>query len=87
MCSSDLEAMAAGVVPIVINKGGQKEILGEALKACLWTNKDDCLNKTLKLIKDNQEREKLGELARKRSLFFSKEKFKKILLEMVGNND
>ncbi len=82
-----LEAMSAGVVPLVINKGGQKEILGESLQACLWTNKDDCLNKTLKLIKDNQEREKLGELARKRSLFFSKEKFKKILLEMVGNND
>ncbi len=79
-----LEAMAAGVVPIVINKGGQKEILGESLQGCLWTDKDDCLAKTLKLIKNNQEQEKLGQLARERSLLFSKAKFKNILLSMIG---
>lgn len=79
-----LEAMAAGAVPIVINKGGQKEILGENLRNCLWTDKDDCLAKTLKLVKNDQEREKLGEIARERSLLFSKEKFKNILLNMIG---
>lgn len=82
---STLEAMAAGAVPIVINKGGQKEILGENLQDCLWIDKNDCLAKTLELIKNDQEREKLGQLARERSLLFSKEKFKNILLNMIGN--
>lgn len=81
---STLEAMSAKAVPIVINKGGQKEILGETLQNCLWTDKNDCLAKTLELIKNEKEREKLGQLARDRSLLFSKEKFKNILLTMIG---
>lgn len=82
---STLEAMAAGAVPVVINKGGQKEILGRILLECLWNDEDDCLAKTLELIKNKTTREKLSELAKQRSQLFSKEKFKKILLEMVNN--
>lgn len=82
---STLEAMAAGAVPVVINKGGQKEILGRVLLECLWNDEDDCLAKTLELIKNKTTREKLAELAKQRSQLFSKEKFKKILLEMVNN--
>jgi glycosyltransferase involved in cell wall biosynthesis len=82
---STLEAMAAGAVPVVINKGGQKEILGRVLLECLWNDEDDCLVKTLELIKNKTTREKLAELAKQRSQLFSKEKFKKILLEMVNN--
>ncbi len=81
---STLEAMAAKALPIVINKGGQKEILGESLSVCLWNDENDCLAKTLELIKNKVEREKLAELAYERSLFFSKERFKTILLEMIG---
>lgn len=80
---STLEAMAAKALPIVINKGGQKEILGENLSMCLWNDKNECLDKTLELIKNKDEREKLAELAHERSLFFSKERFRKILLEMI----
>lgn len=80
---STLEAMAAKALPIVINKGGQKEILGENLNICLWNDENDCLAKTLELIKNKVEREKLAELAYERSLFFSKERFKTILLEMI----
>lgn len=81
---STLEAMSAKAVPIVINKGGQKEILGEALRDCLWNDKNDCLAKTLELIKNDKEREKLANLAHERSQFFSKEKFRDILLTMIG---
>lgn len=80
-----LEAMSAKVVPIVINKGGQKEILGESLQECLWNDKNDCLAKTLELIKNDKKREKLAQMALERSLFFSKEKFKNILLTMIGD--
>ena len=81
---STLEAMAAKALPIVINKGGQKEILGEELGDCLWNNKDECLVKTAELIKNKVRREELAELAQDRSLYFSKERFRKILLEMVN---
>lgn len=81
---STLEAMAARAVPIVINKGGQKEILGENLSFFLWDDEDVCLRKTLDLIKDQIKRENFAELAHQRSLLFSKEKFRDILLTMIG---
>lgn len=81
---STLEAMAARTVPIVINKGGQKEILGENLSFFLWDDEEACLRKTLDLIKDQTKRENFAELAHHRSLLFSKEKFKDILLTMIG---
>jgi glycosyltransferase involved in cell wall biosynthesis len=80
---STLEAMAAQAVPIVINKGGQKEILGKDLEECAWNDKAACLAKTIELIKNETKREKLAKLAQTRSLFFSKERFKNILLEMI----
>lgn len=80
---STLEAMAASVVPLVINKGGQKEILGEELKKCLWQDEAECLAKTLDLIKNIDKRASLAKLARDRSQIFSREKFKKILLAML----
>jgi glycosyltransferase involved in cell wall biosynthesis len=80
---STVEAMAAGVVPVVINKGGQKEILGEELGECLWNDETDCLAKTLSLIKNKDRLNILAKQARERSQEFSKEKFRKILLTML----
>lgn len=80
---STLEAMAAKTLPIVINKGGQKEILGDDLNLCLWNNEQECLAKTLELIENKSKREKLANLAFERSRLFSKEKFEQILLIMV----
>ncbi len=80
---STLEAMSARAVPIVINKGGQKEILGRELAQCLWDDEDDCLAKTLELIKNEMKRTELAEIAHQKSLLFSREKFKNILLEMI----
>lgn len=81
---STLEAMAAGAVPVVINKGGQVEILGQSFSECLWSDKVECLNKTLALIKNEARRQELAKLVEQRSEYFSKEKFQKILLEMVN---
>jgi len=80
---STLEAMAAKAIPVVINKGGQKEILSPELESCLWNSKEECLQKTLSLVKDEQAREKLSTLAKQKSLEFSKDKFAKILIKMI----
>lgn len=45
-----IEAMAAGAIPIVVGKGGQVEIIGNDLSELLWQTKDQCLEKTLKVI-------------------------------------
>ena len=81
---STIEAMASGAVPVVINKGGQPEVIGENLKDLLWDSKDEAINKTIALIKKPEERNKLSKKVVERSRNFSKEQFKKTLLEMIN---
>ena len=81
---STVEAMAAGAVPVVINKGGQKEILLGELQDLLWETEDECVSKTLALIKDKNKLENYQKLAIKRAQDFSKEKFEQTLWEMIG---
>jgi len=70
-----VEAMAAGCVPVVINKGGQPEIVSHNLNGLLWNSKQELVKQTLKLIKDEKLREKLAKAAQKRAQNFSQEKF------------
>lgn len=77
-----IEAMAAGCVPIVINKGGQKEILGTKLKKLLWNSESDCLAVTKQLIKYPQLYTEYQNIALEQVTHFSKEKFEKIVWEM-----
>ena len=81
---STIEAMASGVVPLVINKGGQPEVLGEELSSLLWDSKAEAINKTIDLIKKAEKRNELSKKAVERSKNFSKEQFKKTLLEMIN---
>jgi glycosyltransferase involved in cell wall biosynthesis len=45
-----VEAMSAGCVPVVINAGGQKEIVTDGEDGYLWATEDELLRKTKKLI-------------------------------------
>lgn len=49
---STVEAMINGVIPIVINAGGQKEIVKNQKNGYLWNTERELLEKTQKLIKD-----------------------------------
>ena len=69
------EAMAAGCVPIVINKGGQPEIVNHQQDGLLWKSKEELIKQTLKVARDNQLREKLARAAQKRAQVFSQEQF------------
>jgi len=70
-----VEAMAAGVVPILIKKGGFKEIVQEGKSGFFWEIKDELKQKTRQLIENQFILEKTGKEAIKRSKIFSKEKF------------
>lgn len=72
---STVEAMSAGAVPIVINLGGQKEIVEDSISGLLWNTKEELIKKTQMVIKDTEVMKKLSENAIKRSKNFSIEKF------------
>jgi len=51
------EAMAFGVVPVVIKKGGQKEIVSDDVNGYTWDTLDECAAKTcMALIPENYQR-------------------------------
>lgn len=79
-----VEAMASGCVPIVINKGGQPEIVDDNENGYLWNESDDLINKTIKVIDDKNLLEKLSENAVKKSKNFSKEKFIEQLTQIIN---
>lgn len=70
-----VEAMSSGCVPIVINKGGQKEIVDNDKNGILWNTTEELESKTLKLIEDEAQMLKLSKNAIEKSREFSKEKF------------
>lgn len=77
------EAMAAGCVPIVINKGGQKEILGQQLGSWLWDSTAQCISKTVKIISNSKLRARVQQQAMQRAGKFGPIHFKKTLLAMI----
>ncbi|MBP7843091.1 glycosyltransferase, partial [Candidatus Woesebacteria bacterium] len=77
-----IEAMAAGCVPIVINKGGQKEILGSELQDLLWNSESECLDATKKIISEVSEYEKYQSISLERVKKFSKPVFEATIWKM-----
>ena len=75
--------MAAYCVPILIAKGGHKEILGDELNNYLWKSNQECINKTLSLIKNERERATVAEAMRHRAESFTPERFNRLLFKMI----
>ena len=67
------EAMSAGAVPVVVARGGQPEIVGEA--GVLWEGLEECAEATRKLCGDGALRARLGEAARQRAESFAFPRF------------
>src|SRR3990167_3008417 len=51
---STVEAMGAGVVPVVFNAGGQKEIVEDNINGFLWNTLSELEEKTLYLVKEDK---------------------------------
>jgi glycosyltransferase involved in cell wall biosynthesis len=58
-----VEAMSAGAVPLVINAGGQKEIVSHEVDGLLWNDLDTLAQQTGRLIADSVLRERLSQQA------------------------
>jgi glycosyltransferase involved in cell wall biosynthesis len=80
---STVEAMGAGCVPVVINAGGQKEIVTNGKNGYLWDTLTELVSLTSKIIKDEKTWANLSENARSRSSDFNMEKFCKNLNKLI----
>ncbi len=80
---STLEAMSACAVPIVINRGGQKEIVSHGESGYLWENLDELVGHSVTLITDQTLLTSLQSKARDRFKDYDRERFSHNLLSIV----
>ncbi|MBU0618991.1 glycosyltransferase family 4 protein [Patescibacteria group bacterium] len=78
-----VEAMASGAVPVVIEAGGQPEIVTHGQNGLLWQTKKELIGQTLQLIKLDKNWQRLSRAAQKRAQDFSKAKFFQSLNEKI----
>ena len=81
---STVEAMSVGVVPVVINAGGQKEIVTDGQNGYLWDSKEECIKKTFQLMQNSELLEKFSQSSQKRSKDFTLDIFKEKLLKIIS---
>jgi glycosyltransferase involved in cell wall biosynthesis len=74
-----VEAMSAGCVPVVINKGGQKEIINEGINGFLWDTPEELVEKTVSLLQNPEKRLLMSKAARETTNKYSFEEFTKKL--------
>lgn len=70
-----VEAMSYGAVPVVINRGGQKETVEEGVNGFRWENEQECVAKSKKLIDDDNLRKQFAEKSVEYAKKYSIEKF------------
>jgi glycosyltransferase involved in cell wall biosynthesis len=80
---STVEAMAAGCVPIVIDQGGQREIVAHGVSGFRWSTLDELKSYTFLLVRDNALRDRMSQAARLRARHFSRERFSDHFLRLL----
>lgn len=80
---SVVEAMVAGGVPILYNAGGHKEIVEHGTNGYLWSNPDELIKITEKLITEKGALRDLSEEAKKVGLKYGYEEFRKSVAEIL----
>ncbi len=78
-----VEAMAAGCIPVVINKGGQTEIIRDKIDGFLFSGPGQLKQITLNIIRGSYHPEKLRENALQRAEMFSSKNFALKLNEII----
>lgn len=79
------EAMAAGCVPVVINKGGQPEIVRNLIDGFLWNNTEELKIYTFKLIDNSDLWKKMSQSSIERSCKFGINKFRERVKQIIND--
>jgi glycosyltransferase involved in cell wall biosynthesis len=80
-----VEAMAAGCVPVIIGKAGQREIVMNGINGFLWQRLDELIMHTKQLIENPTLWGKMSQNARRRSRDFGKKAFIQRILALVSD--
>ncbi len=78
-----IEAMAAGCIPIVINKGGQKETVQHGVSGFLWDTTDEMITETYKVLENKYDNISLRINAIKSVQKYTYEEFNKKLKQIA----
>ena len=79
-----VEAMASGLVPVVISKGGIPEIVDNGVNGYLWQTIDELVSRTKNLIDNPDTLKLMSQQSILNCQQFSKNNFEKKLLSVVG---
>ena len=79
-----VEAMAAGCVPVVINKGAQPEIVRHGENGFLWDTPEQLKEYTFRLVRDDGLRARMSEAAQARAADFGPGPFSQRLRELLA---
>ena len=79
-----VEAMAAGCVPIVVNKGGQPEIVQHGTSGFVWNTLDELKGFTRMLMNDPELCARMSRAARQRAQRFSQAAFLREMSRRAG---
>ncbi len=82
-----VEAMAAGCVPLVVGKGGQREIVTDGADGSYWNTLDELAQRTLNLIQDDALLVSLRASAEARSQDFGMAPFARTLHQVLELDD
>ena len=80
------EAMSAGCIPVVINKGGQVEIVAEG-SGFRWNTLEELVSFTEQICGGSFDEEKITREAQNRSKDFSKEAFTNQLRDFFASKN
>ena len=79
-----VEAMSYGVVPVVINLGGQKEIVDDGENGYLWDERSELIEHTKQIMNNDKLRREMSIRAIKKSEDFSTDAFCKHLSSLIS---
>lgn len=78
-----VEAMGVGAVPLVMNAGGQKEVVTNLIDGRVWNTLDELMEFTRELMTDDKQREKLARAAVTSAGKYSLENFNKSIHDLI----
>lgn len=79
-----VEAMAAGCAPVVVNKGGHKEIVKDPIDGSLWDNTNQLISATIMLISHEGKLRVIAANATKKAEKFSVNRFENEIIKLVS---
>lgn len=79
-----VEAMAAGCVPIVLGKGGHREIVKDGEDGFLWDSVEELKEITFDIAKKEGKMERIAVKAQRKAQEFSQQKFEKEIMRLIS---